>query len=380
MPATKGNIALTIVLVLVLLGVGGYFALTGFRSHAVVEEVRLGTAVDAVPGSVEVRADKDLQELKIEGSGRVVECEALDPSRQFQKGDVLVRLDSTEIERAFKEAQREYKNVKQRARITAEGNTEKATAEKRLEDVRRLFELGDASAESVREAERHLKAAETQLALAELARQKSEEDFRSAEAAHAIQLRKMKVVAPVDGMVEGVRVNVGTLVSPGAIVATFYANERVVQAKISEEDIARVKPGDPAKVRLLSYPDQEFAAKVTRILPFADPETRRYTAYLDVKAALEQLKPHSTGEVTITVGEHDNVPLIPRRAVFNGNFVFVLNKGRVEKREIALGFKGLNQAEVTQGLKPGEQVIVEDLDQFRDGQRARLESSVNPKG
>jgi len=380
MPATKGNIALTSVLVLVVFGVGGFIALTGFQSYAVVEEVRLGKAVDAVPGSVEVRADKDLQELKIEGSGRVIECEALDPSRQFQKGDVLVRLDTAEMERAFTEAKREYLNVKERARITAEGNTEKMTAEKRLTDVKRLFELGDASEESVREAERHLKAVETNLALAELARQKSDDDFRSAEEAHDIQLRKMTVVAPVDGMVEGVRVNVGTLVSHGAVVATFYSNERIVQAKISEEDIARVKPGDPAKVRLLSYPDQEFEAEVKRILPFADPEARRYTAYLDVKAPLEQLKPHSTGEVTITVGEHDNVPLIPRRAVFNGNFVFVLNNGRVEKREIVLGYKGLNQAEVAQGLQPGEQVIVEDLDQFRDGQRVRVESNANPKG
>ena len=91
---------------------------------------------------------------------------------------------------------------------------------------------------------------------------------------------------------------------------------------------------------------------------------------------MEQLLPNSTGEVTITVGTHDNVPLVPRRAVFNGSFVFVVKDGRVERRQVEIGYRGLNTVEVTQGLTAGEQVIVEDLDLFRDGQRIRAE--VNP--
>ena len=371
MISNHGNVALKLLAIPVLLGGAAFAVLASFRAPAVVEEVRLGKAVDAVPGSLEVHADMDLQELKIEGSGRVVDRRALEPSRQFRQGDVLLQLDTTEIERAISEARRNYDSVKQRARIASERNTEEAAARKRLEDARRMFELGNASEEDVKAAERALDSILTNQALAEFALRKAAADLVSAEAAHKIQLRKMQVVAPMDGMIEGVRVNIGALVSGGATVATFYANDRVVQARISEEDIARVKPGDPARVRLLSYPDQEFSARVGKILPFVDPVTRRYSVYLDVDARPEQLKPHSTGEVTITVGEHDQVPLIPRRAIFNGNFVFVVRNGRIEKREIGLGFRGLNQAEVNRGLEPGDSVIVEDLEQFRDGQRVR---------
>jgi len=159
-------------------------------------------------------------------------------------------------------------------------------------------------------------------------------------------------------------------------VATFYANERVVLAKISEEDIAKVKLGDPAKVQLLTFPGKNFPARVVKTLPFADAETRRYSVFLDVQAEPGQLLPNSTGEVTITVGTHVNVPLVPRRAIFNGSVVYVVKDGRVERRLIEVGYRGLIEAEVTRGLTAGETVIVEDLDQFRAGQR--VSAARNP--
>jgi RND family efflux transporter MFP subunit len=193
-----------------------------------------------------------------------------------------------------------------------------------------------------------------------------------------ILLKKMIVIAPADGMVEGVTVHAGTLVSGGATVATFYSNERVVVAKVGEENIAKVKIGDPARVQLLTFPGKDFDAGVAKILPFADPETRRYDVHLKVNATSAQLLPNSTGEVIITVGNHDDVLLIPRRAIFNGingTFVYVVQDGRIEKRQIELGYRGLTTAEATQGLAAGEKVVVESLDQFRDGQRVRIGSN-----
>jgi len=376
MPGTNGNIMGRLLLVVLLLGAGAYAVLRGLREPAVVAAVQTGTAVDAVPGSVVVFADKDLQELKIEGSGRVVECARLEPGVPFSAGEVLVRLDTTELERTMAEARRKYEASRELARLWNERNSDLAVAQENLANVRRLHELGHASTESVQAARRALDGVLTAQAVAEFNARKEAEDFARLEEEHGIQMKKMTVVAPTDGMVEGVRVTVGALVGSGATVATFYANERVVIAKISEEDIAKVKLGDPARVQLLTFPGREFDARVKKMLPFADAETRRYSVFLDVKAALEQLLPNSTGEVTITVGTHDNVPLVPRRAVFNGSFVFVVKDGRVERRQVEIGYRGLNTVEVTQGLTAGEQVIVEDLDLFRDGQRIRAE--VNP--
>src|SRR5262249_20296298 len=148
----------------------------------------------------------------------------------------------------------------------------------------------------------------------------------------------------------------------GATVATFYSNTRDVLAQISEEKFAKVQVGQPAEVTLVIYPNQKFNAKVSKILPNAD-DSQRYTIYLSVEADAEVLKPYATGEVRITVGEHDNQPLVPRTAIFNNKFVSVVKNGRVERREVDLGFTGLNVAEVTKGLAPGELVIVDAPDE-----------------
>ena len=376
MPANNGNIIPKVLLVLVLLGAGAYAVRTGFRETAIVAEVQQGIAVDAVPGSVVVHADKDLQELKIEGSGRVVECSRLDVGGSFSKGEVLVRLDTTELERGFAEAKRRYESEREILRIRTERNTDLAVAKQNLDNVRRLHELGNASTDNVNAAQRVLDAILTAQAEVDFNSRREAEAFARLAEAHELQLRKMTVVAPAAGIVEGVRVNVGTLVSGGATVATFYANERVVLAKISEEDIAKVKLGDPAKVQLLTFPGKNFPARVVKTLPFADAETRRYSVFLDVQAEPGQLLPNSTGEVTITVGTHVNVPLVPRRAIFNGSVVYVVKDGRVERRLIEVGYRGLIEAEVTKGLAAGETVIVEDLDQFRAGQR--VSAARNP--
>ena len=65
--------------------------------------------------------------------------------------------------------------------------------------------------------------------------------------------------------------------------------------------------------------------------------------------------------------------MILRRAVFDSNKVYVVKNGRVERRELEIGFVALNVVEVRKGLEVGELVIVDRIDEFREGQRVRVE-------
>lgn len=372
MRAISGNIVLKLLAILVVLGAAGTYFLLGLRPVVRVETVRRGLAVDAVPGSVVVAAEKDLQELRIELGGRVAWCDPLGSGATFKQGDVLLRLDTSDVDRAMSERTRNYNAGREMAEIRKRRNSELVTAQRQLDNVRRLQKLGDVSEEDVRRAEREVDRIQTELELKDFGSKKEADDFEQDKVNHEITRRKMTVVAPADGAVSAVFVAPGALINAGATVATYYLNERNVVAKVSEEDIAKVKLGNTAKVRLLSYPNQDFDAKVTKILPYADADTRKYTVFLEVKATLEQLRPNSTGEVTITVGEHPDVPLVPRRAVFNGIHVYVVRDGVIEKRTVELGFRGLNIAEIAKGLQPGEDVVVENQDELREGQRVRV--------
>ena len=244
-------------------------------------------------------------------------------------------------------------------------------AEEALAKAERYLSIGNAAGDQVRDARRALEAIDLELKLADFDRAKGRIDFESGMEAQQRVIDKMKIRAPVDGLVQGVTIAPGSLIAAGAVVATYYQNARIVVGKVSEDNFSKIRVGQLAKVRLQSFGTKEFDAKISKVLPFADADTQRYTVYLDVAVDPKELIPNGTGEMTITVGEHPNQPLIPRRALTIGNHVYVVKDGRVEKRSVEVGFVGLNLVEVREKLAPGEQVIVENLDEFRDGQRVR---------
>jgi RND family efflux transporter MFP subunit len=281
-------------------------------------------------------------------------------------------LDTTELERARDKFERNYRQERERMKIRLEGDFSRKLANEAVDNAKRLNALGTVSDEQVRSAEMALARIETELQLTTYNDLQAEIEFRAAMAEMKLQLERMTVRAPMDGAVEGALTWRGALINAGQPVALIFSNKRVVAAKISEENFGRIKVGQPARLRLLTYGDTEYDAVVSKLLPTAD-DAQRFTVYLDVVVDPEQLKPNSTGEVTITVDERKDAKVIPRRALINNDQVLVVKNGRVEQRKVAVGFVALNVVEVLEGLDDGEYVIVENLEQFRPGSRVRVD-------
>lgn len=371
-PRNNGSLLLKLALVIVVFAGLAVVAFVGLQSTASVVTVSRDLAVDAVTGSVEVHADGGIRELKSLAGGTVAWCEAIDPGKEFKEGDELVRLDTTDLERAKDKFERNYLQERERAKIRMKGNYARKVAADALETAQRLNKLGSVSEEQVRSAERALLDIDTNLNLTEYNDQQAEIEFQAAMKEMQLQLDRMTVRAPMDGAVEGALTWRGALINAGQPVALIFSNKRVVAARISEENFGRIRIGQRARLRLLTYGNTEYDAVVSKLLPTAD-DAQRFTVYLDVQVDPEQLKPKSTGEVTITVDERKNAKVIPRRALINNDQVLVVKNGRVERRKVAVGFIALNVVEILEGLDDGEQVIVENLEQFRPGSRVRVE-------
>ncbi len=219
---------------------------------------------------------------------------------------------------------------------------------------------------------RSVKQIQQRLELEKVANALELENYENTLKVKRRQLAKMTITAPFEGVVSAVYARPGDLINPNTSIATLISTSRTIVAKISEENFANVRVGQIATVRFLGYGDGLYDAKVVKILPTADPETQRYIVYLDVKIDPELLKPGLTGEVNITTGERDSQTLIPRRALFD-NQVYVVADGRVQLRKVGVGYISLNIAEVTKGLATGDEVSVEELEKFRDGDRVRPE-------
>lgn len=370
---SKGSLLTRIAVALALLAAAGFAVVHNLRDTAKVKAVNRDTAIDAVTGSVLVQADGGFKELKSEAAGKV-KVANIKPGSHFVKGDVLVQLDTTELDRQIAETRRKFESDKTRARIALENNPERKVAEERVATAKRLFELGNASEEDVKGAQRALDGIITRLKLTEFDDQKAEVDFKFAMEGLELLREKMQVVAPFDGTIhnDGAMTWEGALINAGQPVTKVFARRRIVEAKISEESFGRVKLGQPARIRLLTYGTQAFDATVVELLPSAD-DAQRFTVHLDVKADPDQLRPLSTGEVTITVDRVADQVMVLRRSIFDSDKVYVVKDGRVERRKLALGIVSLNNAQVRKGLEVGELVIVDRLEDFREGQRVRTE-------
>jgi RND family efflux transporter MFP subunit len=374
-PTAKPGVLLKLGVILAVAVVAGVVAFNRFRAIAVVATVHRDKAVDLVTGSVVVHAEKDLQEIKSELPGRVLWIDPRQLGEPFKSGEPILKLDAGELERAKKQAADDFNAQVERFKLQKKNDPVLQAAKETLANAELQFKRQAISEIDWKNAQRVFQQVETNLALADFDQNQAKVKFENEQAALQRQIDKMTIRVPSDGILQSVTVAPGALINAGTTVATFFSNERVIISKVGEDSIGKVKVGQAARVRLLNLPDETFDAKVTTILPFADPETQRFTVYLDVKAETAKLRPFSTGEATITVGQRDNQPMIPRRAIFNDDNVFVVKNGVIEKRKIGVGFKALNYAEVTGNLAEGEQVIVEDLDQFRDGQHVRVSVS-----
>jgi len=287
---------------------------------------------------------------------------------------LLVQMDTGDIDLEIAQLTNEYRALKSQFDVGSTIELDLATAQETLTFYERQTERGNYAKADLDKRRREVKALEQKRDLEKIANQLSLETKENLIKVKERQRDKMTLRAPFDGVVTNVLAHKGALIGPNEKFAMLITTSRLVEAKISEENFAAVQPGQRAKVRFLSYGDEQFNATVAEKLPTAEAATQRYIAYLKVDIPLDRLLPDLTGEVSIIVGSHNAEALVPRRAIADG-FVFVVTDGQVHRRRVKLGYSSLSSAEVLDGVKAGEQVIVDELDQYREGDRVRTETA-----
>lgn len=356
-------------LVAVVVALAAVFANYTLRPEALCRPVRKDKAVMAVPGSVTVVAEYDMQLLS-EVGGRLVSSE-LDPGKDVKKDQVLAQIDPADLQLEIERIESDTEATKKRIAVGSQIELELKNAQETLENSERLTKLGNFPEAELIKQRRLVEQIKLRLSLEEVANQQSLDILENTLKVKKRQRSKMTITAPFDGVIAEVLARPGQLIGDRTPIALMIATSRTIEAKISEENFAEIKKGQTATVRFLGYGAFLYKGSVSKILPTADPTTQRYVVHLTVDIAPEKLVPGLTGEVSILTGSHDNALLIPRRAL-RGSGVFVVNDNRVSFRKIETGFTDLNEVEVVSGLKEGDLVVVDQLDKFRDGDRVKV--------
>jgi HlyD family secretion protein len=267
---------------LVVAGPSALKALPSFGSSNDVLEVRIATIarrplVETVsaPGELDPEVKVD---VSAEVSARILEL----PFREgatVRKGEVVVKLDDRDLKASLdaQMAQRDAERFRLRSEQErlASPNSQLANARANLERQESLFKTGDVSRADLDNAIARVRDLEAQIASAKEGLSVIESALAAAEAnierAREL-LKKTTISSPIDGQItelnaeQGELVVVGTMNNAGTKILTVADLGSVrLKAKVAESDIARVRAGQPAVVRVNAYRHREFKGAVERV-------------------------------------------------------------------------------------------------------------------
>ena len=175
--------------------------------------------------------------------------------------------------------------------------------------------------------------------------------------------KTLRIVAPQDGFVVEKMVVEGQMVDTGMKIYRLADLGLVwVQAQIYEQDLAYLKLGQEATVKLDYLPDREFRGRVTYIYPNVDEKTRTAKVRMEFHNPGYFLKPGMFATVHVTSELEPSVLLVPDMAILRSgekSTVFVaLEGGRFEPRTVTLGPQAENDTyQVLSGLQEGERIV-----------------------
>lgn len=326
-------------------------------------------AMHIVPGTVEVKAEYDVQ-LKTEVAGRVKSSE-LEVGKRVFKNDVLVAIDSGDIDLEIERIRNELVAAKKRNELGSTLRADVLNARDTLDNLERQTKAGAFPAAEFEKERRKYQQLEQRKELDEVTLRLAVENLENNLKAKEREKAKMIIVAPSDGVVTEVFARVGDLIGGNAPIANLISVGRTIEAKLSEENFAAIKVGQRASVRFLTFGDTQYAASIAKVLPSADATTQRYSVHLNVTLPEGRvLMPGLTGEVSIIIAERPNAVMVPRRALV-GDYVYVVDGGKVVRTKVEKGYGTSFQVEILKGLDVGAQVIVEQLDRYHPGERVR---------
>lgn len=140
----------------------------------------------------------------------------------------------------------------------------------------------------------------------------------------------------------------GEMVTPQISLAVLGdARDFLLELKVDEYDISKVKTGQRIVVSMDSYKGETFEAKVTKIYPIMDSNTKSFTIEAVFTKTPPQLYPNLTLEANIILEVNENALIIPRTYLINDQFV--LNESG-DTIPVKIGIRNYQSAEVTEGI------------------------------
>ena len=373
-----------ILIILLILGVGGYFVYDKFfkvkeeEVEFITKKAKKGSFSKKVDATGEIFAT-ELIDVGAQVSGQIKKL-YVKLGDQVQKGDMIASIDSStqqnnidnkEAQLAIYKAQLESAKVALNIAKTQFDRenalfAKNATSKQEFESAKNTYSANSAK---IKELEAQIKQTNIELSTAK------------------INLGYTKITAPRDGTVVSVQVEEGQTVNANQTTPTIVNIADLSRVKmkmqIAEGDITKIKVGTPVEYSILSEPTKKFQTTVSSIDPglttlsdgsygssssskssYSSSSSSSSAVYyyaqsiVDNKDGILRIGMTTQNELLIAnVEDAIIVPSIGIKKDENGTFVYVLKDGKAVKTAVKTGIKDNLDTQIISGINEGDEII-----------------------
>ncbi len=338
----------------------------------------------------------DMAKISSEVAGVVREVR-VQLGMEVRAGDVLVRLEPSELKLAVDRAESALRQVEAQLGIER-GQDKQPPADEQIASVRQqLANRDDARAAFERAqqlSERGLltradrDTAETRVKVSDANLQAALDNVRSLKASlqdrrASYELAQKKLTdatikAPVAGAVSERLVQPGEYIRENTPVASIVqVNPLKLKTAIQEKHASVIRPGQGVEFNVEAFLDRTFKGKIAYVSPAVDQATRTFPVEALVENTDRVLKPGFFAKGVVHTKIDENVLAVPEDAVSTlagVSTVYVIENGKARQQQVTLGARQSKLVEVTTGLKGDETLATTNLSQLATGVSVRTDT------
>jgi RND family efflux transporter MFP subunit len=284
----------------------------------------------------------------------------VDIGAHVKAGQLLAEIETPEVDQQLRQARAQLATAESDSRLS------KSTAE-------RWKNLRKTDAVSPQETEEKVGDMESKNAMVDAA----QANVRRLEQTQSFQ----KIYAPFSGIITARNVDIGDLInagSSGTAREMFHLaalGQMRVYIQVPQLNARSAQPGTPVDLALPENPGKLIAAHVVRTSNAIDPASRTLRVEIDVDNAKGELVPGEYVQVHIKLASPSNTLIVPVNGVLfrsEGISAVVVHGDHVELQPITIGRDFGDELEVTSGLSPNDQVVINPPDSIVAGQKIQL--------
>jgi len=144
--------------------------------------------------------------------------------------------------------------------------------------------------------------------------------------------------------------------------------EMIVEIRVHEASVDKVRPGQRATIIVDAFPDKTFQGEVLKVAPLPDsqqgylnPDVKVYTTKVSIEGSHDSVRPGMSAKVEILVDQLDDILIVPVQTVAireGKKLCYVMASDTPQPRVVSTGAFDDTFVEIISGLEEGEQVLL----------------------